>query len=109
VPDICPPSADVRKTILMPYGLERYQQSEQSHFLTFSCYQRRPYLSDPRFRDTFLGCLERTRLVYRFRVYGYVIMPEHLHVLVSEPKIDVLATAIQALKVSFTNLLGVDS
>jgi putative transposase len=85
----------------MPYGLERYQQSEQY-------YQRRPYLSDPRFRDIFLGCPERTRLVYRFRVYGYVIMPEHLHVLVSEPKIDVLATAIQA-KVSFTNLLGVES
>jgi hypothetical protein len=67
------------------------------------------HISDPRFRDIFLGYLERSRLVFRFRVYGYVIMPDHLHVLVSEPKLDVLATAIQALKVSFTNLLGVES
>lgn len=88
----------------MPYGLERYQQSKQSHFVTFSCHQRQPYLSDPRLRDIFLECLERTRRVYRSRVYGYVVMPEHVHLLISEPEIDVLATAIQALKVSFVRL-----
>jgi putative transposase len=84
----------------MPYGLERWQDSEQSHFLTFSCYQRRPYFSS-HLRDLFLVCLERTRRLYQFRVYGFVVMPEHVHLLVSEPKVNVLATAIQALKVSF--------
>lgn len=40
------------------------------------------------------------RRIYEFRVYGYVIMPEHVHLLVSEPSHRSLAKAIQALKVS---------
>ena len=84
----------------MPYGLKRYQQSKQSHFVTFSCYHRLPHFGDERLRDLFVQCLERMRRKYRFRVYGYVVMPEHVHLLVSEPEADVLATAIQALKIS---------
>jgi putative transposase len=33
-------------------------------------------------------------------VFGYVVMPEHVHLLMSEPKVGTLATAIQALKLS---------
>src|SRR5205823_291998 len=42
---------------------------------------------------------------YQFRVFGYVIMPEHVHLLVSEPDVESLAKAIQALKVSFVRQL----
>ena len=84
----------------MPYGLKRYQQSKQTHFVTFSCYRRLPRLGNSRLRDIFVECLERTRRNYRFRVYGYVAMPEHIHLLVSEPEVELLATAIQALKVA---------
>jgi putative transposase len=103
VPHICPPLADVGKsyTLAMPYGLKRYHQSKQSHFITFSCYQRLPKLADGRLRGIFLQCLERARRRYRFRVFGYVVMPEHVHLLISEPDVETLATTIQALKVSF--------
>ena len=37
---------------------------------------------------------------YKFFVFGYVVMPEHVHLLVSEPKNLILAKAIQALKLS---------
>ena len=84
----------------MPYGLKRYQQSKTSHFVTFSCYQRLPHLRDELLRDLFVQSLERTRQKYSFRVYGYVVMPEHVHLLVSEPETELLATAIQALKIS---------
>ncbi len=84
----------------MPEGLKRFQHSGQSHFLTFSCYGRLPFLQDERLRDLFLHSLERTHRLYRFRVYGYVVMPEHVHLLVSESEVGVLATAIQALKIS---------
>ncbi len=84
----------------MPHGLKRYQQSKQSHFLTFSCYRRLPLLCDERLRNLFLHSLERMRRKYRFHVYGYVVMPEHVHLLVSEPQTEALATAIQALKIS---------
>jgi putative transposase len=84
----------------MPLGLVRFQQSGQSHFVTFSCYRRQPHLQPIRFRNLFVESLERVRLKYRFRVYGYVVMPEHVHLLVSEPAVGLLATALQALKIS---------
>ena len=82
----------------MAYGLKRYQQSKQCHFVTFSCYRRQPRLRDERLCELFCACLERVRRKYGLRVYGYVLMPEHVHLLLSEPERAVLATAIQALK-----------
>jgi putative transposase len=40
------------------------------------------------------------RVRYDFFVSGYVVMPEHVHLLVSEPREVILAKAIQALKLS---------
>ena len=49
--------------------------------------------------------LEKTRLQYRFVVAGYVLMPEHVHLLVSEPQISSLAIALQVLKQRTSRLL----
>ena len=46
----------------------------------------------------FEGGLGQTRRQYDFFVTGYVVMPEHVHLLVSEPQRNTLATAVQALK-----------
>jgi putative transposase len=40
------------------------------------------------------------RLRYDFFIIGYVVMPEHVHLLVSEPREMILAKALQALKLS---------
>jgi putative transposase len=84
----------------MPLGLKRYQNEADDHFITFSCYNREPYLNTPSARDIFEHCLESTRKKYNFELLGYVIMPEHVHLLVSEPETKPLATALQALKLS---------
>ena len=84
----------------MPTQLERFQESGDLHFLTFSCHARVPYLSDPHVCELFERSLETIRKRYVFFVFGYVIMPEHVHLLVSEPKRTTLANAIQALKTS---------
>jgi putative transposase len=42
--------------------------------------------------------LERARRSFRLQVYGYVIMPEHVHLLLSEPERDTLADALKSLK-----------
>jgi putative transposase len=42
--------------------------------------------------------LERVRRSYRLDVYGYVLMPEHVHLLLSEPQRDTLADALKSLK-----------
>jgi putative transposase len=78
----------------------RYQQTGGFHFLTFSCYRRRSYLSSGAAMDLFEDALERVRLRYLFAVAGYVVMPEHVHLLVSEPKRALLSKALQALKLS---------
>jgi hypothetical protein len=51
-----------------------------------------------RSRDTFLAILEQTRERYRFVVVGYVVMPEHIHLLLTEPEVGTLSTVMQVLK-----------
>ena len=82
----------------MPDGLKRLHHSGQSHFLTFSCYHRLPLLAQMQMQDTFLLALEQTRRRFQMRVYGYVVMPEHVHLLLSEPDGKMLSNAVQLLK-----------
>jgi putative transposase len=82
----------------MPWGLKRYQQAHQLHYITFTCYHRAGFLATPHARDTFVHNLERARRWYGFYVVGYVVMPEHVHLLVSEPERATLAVALQMLK-----------
>ena len=42
----------------------RYHQTGEFHFLTFSCYRRRPYLSTVAAMELFENALERVRLRY---------------------------------------------
>jgi REP element-mobilizing transposase RayT len=57
-----------------------------------------PLLSASRGRDRFLSILEQTRQRYRFVVAGYVVMPEHIHLLITEPEVGTPATVMQVLK-----------
>jgi putative transposase len=82
----------------MTEGLHRFYGGNDLHFLTFSCYRRRPLFRNEAHGDLFLKILDRVRRRYRFVVLGYVVMPEYVHLLVSEPQRETLSTAIQALK-----------
>ena len=84
----------------MARALVRYQQTGDLHFITFSCYHRLPHLGSPTARELFAHSLETMRVRYGLFVTGYVVMPEHVHLLVSEPLAGGLAMAIQALKLS---------
>ena len=91
----------------MPTGLTRFYGHGDLHFITCSCYDRRPLLGSPARRDLLLPVLEAVRQRYRFVVAAYVVMPEHFHLLVSEPDQGTLSTVMQALKLSFVQqLLG---
>ncbi len=89
----------------MPWDLERRQQTGDLHFVTFSCYQRRPLLSARNAQALFERALEKARIAYGFCVVGYVIMPEHVHLLVSEPERETLATVLKAIKQSVARRL----
>ena len=69
----------------MPRGLKRYQEARELHFLTFSCYRRQPLLASPQAMHQFEVALEWSRRHYNFYVVGYVVMPERVHLLLTEP------------------------
>jgi putative transposase len=89
----------------MPHGLKRFQQSAQSHFVTFTCYHRRRGFDSPAVYDLLVQVLEQMRRRFALCVYGYVVMPEHVHLLLSEPQRGLLADALHYLKLSFAKRL----
>ena len=82
----------------MPKGRVRYQKCGVFHFLTFSCYRRMPLLARDAAYRVFEREFEAVRRRYGFVVAGYVLMPEHVHLLVGEPRVASLAIALQVLK-----------
>jgi putative transposase len=82
----------------MPSGLHRTYGAHHLHFITCSCYRRLPFLGSARARDRFLSILEQTRQRYRFVIVGFVVMPEHIHLLVTEPEVGTPSTVMQVLK-----------
>jgi putative transposase len=82
----------------MPKGLKRYYGRGHLHFLTFSCYRRLPLLGTKRARNMFVKELRRVRREYGFLLVGYVVMPNHVHLLMSEPKKGTPSTVLQMLK-----------
>ena len=88
-------------SVLVPKGLKRYYGGGDFHFITCSCYHRKPWLNSARHRDLFLSILEEVRQRYRFVVLGYVVMPEHFHLLISEPQEGNPSKVMQAVKQRF--------
>jgi putative transposase len=82
----------------VPRGLYRFQQSGDVHFVTFSGYRRAPLLTTPQARDIFEQTLEQVRKWYGVYIIGYVVMPEHVHLLMTEPERGKLSVALQMLK-----------
>lgn len=78
--------------------LRRYYGGGDLHFITFSCYQRRQLLDTPQARDCFIKILEQVRSRFGFQLVGYVVMPEHVHLLISEPKTANPSKVLQVLK-----------
>src|SRR4029077_8635162 len=84
-----------------PWGLKRFYGSGDLHFITSSCYRRQAFLASEQRRDLFLTVLEQVRQRYGFVVVGYVVMPEHFHLLLSEPEKGNPSVVMQALKLGF--------
>jgi putative transposase len=80
------------------WRLKRFHESHQTHFITFTCYRRKRLLDSAEGKSMFELALERVRQDYRLCVYGYVVMPEHVHLLLSEPERSHLSQAVKALK-----------
>lgn len=61
--------------------LHRYEVPGDVRFLTFSCFERLPLFNNAAIRDLFVKDLERTRQLFEYKLFAWVIMPEHVHLL----------------------------
>ena len=68
------------------------------HFITFCCYQRTPLLGSARVRNLAVKILQEVRARYGFALVGFVFMPEHVHLLLSESGSAAPARIIQVFK-----------
>jgi putative transposase len=82
----------------MARKLIRHYGRGHLHFITFTCYRRLPLLQSVHARNVFVEILGETRDRYGFSLVGYVVMPEHVHLLISEPMKGTPSTVIQVLK-----------
>ena len=82
----------------MPRKLKRHHGQGDLHFITFSCYERRPLLGTVKARNLFVKILGEVRSRCGSLLVGYVVMPEHVHLLLSEPRKGNLAQLVQVLK-----------
>jgi putative transposase len=82
----------------MPKGLKRYYGQRHLHFITCSCYRRLPLLRSGRAKKMFTKVLGEVRDRYGFALVGYVVMPEHIHLLIGEPAHGTPSTVMQVLK-----------
>jgi putative transposase len=78
--------------------LQRRYGKGDLHFITFSCVRHSPLLGTGAARDCFVRILDEVRRRHAFRLIGYVVMPEHVHLLIGEPAKGNPSPAIQVLK-----------
>ena len=65
--------------------LKHYDDFGTARFITFSCYRRQPYLIDDTAKELFVSQLAIARDNYGFQILGYVVMPEHVHLVLNPP------------------------
>jgi len=71
-----PVSVPIRKR------MKRREVPGMVRFVTASCQRRLPRFSSPAIADVFTSCLPAARARWRFELFAFVVMPEHVHLLV---------------------------
>ena len=66
----------------------------QAHALTFSTYRRQPFLPYDGIAELFLQKLSLAGVFHRFEIWAYVVMPEHVHLLIRPQNIEYSISAI---------------
>lgn len=62
--------------------IKHFNLPNNVHELTFSCFKNQGFLKDERFCRWFLYSLDKARIKYSFKLIAYVIMPDHVHLLI---------------------------
>jgi putative transposase len=79
-------------------SLHRVEQAGHARFLTFSCYRRLPLLRHDGIRRLFLDRLRIACAQHQVRLLAWVLMPEHVHLMLFPESIPHLTRFTHSLK-----------
>jgi len=68
--------------------VKHYHEPGHLHEFTFSCYRRKPLLTNDDWREKLSRSLDRARESEQFGLVAFVFMPEHVHLLVNPRSLD---------------------
>ena len=77
---------------------DHYSAGSRLHFITASTYRRVRLFDSPRFPEWFIETLGQLRTEFDFRLVGYVLMPEHFHLLIWPSKVHNSSRIVGSLK-----------
>lgn len=69
-----------------------------AHFLTFSCYRRLPLFRNEEIRNAFETHLEHCRQSRSLAIHAWVLMPEHVHMVVTPGPEDSISSVLRSIK-----------
>ncbi len=78
--------------------LRHYDNLGTARFITLSCYHNYNLLNSRFAKITFIKHLTLVRQKYEMKLYGYVIMPNHIHLVLLPPKDSKLGRIVGELK-----------
>ena len=78
--------------------LRHWDDFGTARFVTFSCFYRQPHLERPGAKQILIEEIARARDKHNFKLIGYVLMPEHVHLVLLPPDGMSLGLVIREIK-----------
>jgi putative transposase len=79
--------------------VRHYDEPGHAHFLTFSCYRRLPLLGKERSCLWLVQAIQQARVKHGFDLWAWVIMPDHVHLLIWPSAGTATAEILRSIKV----------
>ena len=80
--------------------VKRMDVPGQAHYLTFSCFRNQPFLNKDRARIWFIEALGKAKEKHNFELWAWVIMPEHVHLMVLPGEETKVSNLLKSIKLS---------
>ena len=62
--------------------LKHFDNEDTARFITFSCYRRQPSLNPLQAKEILIEQIAAAREKHGFKLHGYILMPEHVHLVI---------------------------
>ena len=82
---------------------KHYEQEPHAHYLTFSCYKHMWLFKHPELYSRFLDHLDQTRNRLGFKLWAFVVMPNHVHLLIYPSEQTAISQILYAVKKPFSH------